>query len=288
MDYLSLLSSAVSYLEAHLKEDPSYLDVSEAVALSPYHFMRVWKAVTGYTVDEYVRKRKLYLAALDLSSSKETVLEVGYRYGYQTPESFTKAFVAFHGVTPTYARKHRGSIHPFLPLEITTSIKGGHLMEFTIEKKKAFKIIGFKRSFDTETAYDRIPAFWGEAMKKLCDPSSSNRSLIEKCHICEYGVCVSKPNCKDFDYYIAGDYHGEKVPEGYEVLEVPAHLWARFRCLGKLPGAMQSVNTRIYAEWLPNNKEYEMDGNIDLEYYSEGDGQSDNYESEIWLPIKKK
>ena len=80
-------------------------------------------------------------------------------------------------------------------------------MEYTIEKKKAFKVIGFKRSFDTETAYDRIPAFWGEAMKKLCDPNSANHSLVEKCHICEYGVCVSRPNCKDFDYYIAGDYH---------------------------------------------------------------------------------
>jgi len=288
MDYLSLLSTAVSYLETHLKEDPSYLDAAEAVALSPYHFMRVWKAVTGYTVDEYVRKRKLYLAALDLSSSKETVLEVGYRYGYMTPESFTKAFVSFHGVTPTYARKHRGSIQQFLPLEITTSIKGGHVMEYKIEKKKAFKIIGLKQSFDTETAYDRIPAFWGEAMKKICTPDAPNRALIEKCRIGEYGVCVSKPNCKDFDYYIAGDYHGEKVPEGYEVLEVPARLWARFRCLGKLPGSIQSVNTRIYSEWLPNNKEYEMDGNIDLEYYSDGDGQADDYESEIWFPIKKK
>ena len=161
-------------------------------------------------------------------------------------------------------------------------------MEYKIEKMKAFKIIGLKRPFDTETAYDRIPAFWDEVMEKICRPDSSNRELIEKCHVGQYGICVSKPNCKEFDYYIAGEYHGEKVPEGYEVLEVPAHLWARFRCLGKMPGAMQSVNTRIYSEWLPNNKEYEMDGLIDVEYYSLGKTDAADYESEIWLPIKKK
>ena len=161
-------------------------------------------------------------------------------------------------------------------------------MEYTIEKKKAFKIIGLKRASETETAYDRLPAFWDEVLKDICNPNSPNRSLIEKCHIGKYGVCVSRPNCKDFDYYIAGDYHGEKVPEGFEVLEVPARLWARFRCLGKMPGAMQSVNTRIYSEWLPNSKEYEMDGNIDVEYYSDGNKAAVDYESEIWLPIKKK
>lgn len=288
MDYLSILNRAVSYLEDNLEKDPSYLEVAEQVYLSPFHFMRIWKATTGYTIDEYVRKRRLYQAALDIASTADSITEIAYRYGYLTPESFTKAFRKFHGASPSSIRKNRGLIHQFLPLSITTSIKGGQQMEYQIEKVNAFAIIGLKREFDSETAYNFIPKFWGEAFKSLCNLHDPNHELIKKARIGQFGVCVSKKGCTKFDYYIAGLYQGEKIPEGYEILQIPTHVYAKFRCLGQLPGAMQSVNTRIYQEWLPNSQDYEMDGEIDIEYYSDGDSASPTYESEIWLPIKKK
>lgn len=161
-------------------------------------------------------------------------------------------------------------------------------MDFKIEKMPAFRIVGFKKEFDVETAYKKIPEFWDEVMKIICSPKDNNYDLHKKCGIGQFGVCVSKKGCTKFDYYIAGLYHGEALPKGYEVYEIGPHEYAKFKCIGPMPKALQELNTKIYKEWLPENKEYEMEGDIDIEYYSLGDGTSSTYESGIWLPIQRK
>lgn len=286
IDYISTLQKAVAYLEAHLDEDPSYQDVASEVYLSPYYFMRIWKAVTGYTIDEYVRNRQLYQAALLLASSQSKIIDVAYRFHYETPESFSKAFKRFHGASPREVQSDHGKIRSFLPLTISTSIKGGHQMEYEITKVPAFKIIGIEKRFSLEKSYKTIPEFWDETKKKICGPDYQFKELVESCSIGEFALCINdNPKGSDFLYVIGGTYHGEKVPKGYVVHDVPSLTWAKFRCLGQLPVAMQSVNTRIWNEWLPGNKEFELSGPFDIEFYTKGDMGSPNYESQIWIPI---
>lgn len=288
MDYIGTLNEAVAYVESHLEEALTYADVAEHVAISPYHFMRIWKGVTGLTLAEYIRKRQLYQAILDLSADPSLkIIDVAYKYHYATPEGFTKAFSRFSGVSPQIARKDHAKIKPFLPLVVSSLIQGGQHMDYEIVEMKEFCIIGLSRRFTFDEAYKKIPAFWGETVKKICHPSYPLFSLVKEARIGQYGVCVNDGK-EDFDYLIAGDYHGEKVPEGYKTRVIPASLWAKFKCVGPLPGSMQSVNTAIWHEWLPAHTEYELSENIDIEFYSDMPMDDPHYRSEIWLPIRRK
>lgn len=116
MEWIKALRQAVDYMECHLTEDIGPEDVAKAVHISPYYFANGFKLMTGYTVKEYLRGRRLYLAALELLSGREKVIDLAWRYGYETPESFSKAFLRFHGVSPSHLRGDSTKIRPFLPL----------------------------------------------------------------------------------------------------------------------------------------------------------------------------
>ena len=168
-------------------------------------------------------------------------------------------------------------------------------MDYKVEKMPSFKIIGFQKEFDNDNSYQEIPLFWQETFKRYFSnlmngngPSSEIEKAIVKYRIGEYGVCVDElPNGK-FKYLIAGEYDGGEVPDGLSVHEFPETLWAIFECFGPIPNALQTLNTQIFEEWLPNNKEYELSMGASVEWYGEGDTDSPSYHSQIWLPIKKK
>ncbi|MBU3175604.1 effector binding domain-containing protein [Clostridium estertheticum] len=115
------------------------------------------------------------------------------------------------------------------------------------------------------------------------------QKVIEECTIGEFGICIEDSSKQEgFLYMIAGTYNGSSVLEGMEIFEIPALEWAKFKCTGPLPGSLQSVNTQIFKEWLPGNLDYEILTEMNIEWYSNGDCSSSDYESEIWIPVKKK
>ena len=159
-------------------------------------------------------------------------------------------------------------------------------MDFTIDKMGAFKVVGMERTFQYDSAYEAIPKFWNEYCQKYMDKLCS---LEGNCNIGKYGINIDdNMQMKEFRYLIAGDYNGGDVPEGFDVVEIPAMTWAKFRCVGPMPSALQSVNTRIFKEWLPNNNQYDIAAGYNVEMYSMGDTKATDYVSEIWIPIKKK
>lgn len=288
MDWTETLKRAVDYMEEHLLEDISVNDIAKNVYVSPFHFQRGFKLMTGYTINEYIKDRRLYLAALEYTRSDIKVIDLAYKYGYDTPESFTKAFSRFHGFSPSQLKRDTKEIKPFLPLKISISIKGGNDMDYVVEKMERFKVIGIEKSIPYETSYQEIPMFWNEFQTNCCQEQITDE-VIEQFHIGEFGICINTQTDKDSFYYmIAGIYRGGPVPKGLKVLEIPNAVWVKFRCSGSLPGALQSVNTKIYREWLPGNPHYELDLDINLEYYSIGEITASNYKSEIWLPVKEK
>ncbi len=200
-------------------------------------------------------------------------------------------------MTPLELRKKPSAIHVFYPLHIEIRIKGGKEREYVVEELERFKVIGFSREFSFENSYQEIPKFWDEIYRKYHsrlysgqNPTNTLGQAIIHNQIGEFGICVDasqKPGV--FQYWIAGNYQGGTIPEELKVFELPKMTWAKFKCVGPMPNALQEVNTRIFKEWLPGNKEYEIAGRYNIEWYSsEGDMQSNEYKSEIWIPVKKK
>lgn len=146
MEWMQALRKSIDYMEQHLLEDIHITEIAAAVHISPFYFQRGFQIVTGYSVKEYLRNRRLYLAALDLLEKKEKIIDVAFRYGYETPESFTKAFTRFHGIPPSQLNSHASQIRPFLPLKITIFIQGGTEMDYTIQNMDALQPIGFSRN----------------------------------------------------------------------------------------------------------------------------------------------
>ncbi len=291
MEWIGSLKLAIDYMEKNLLESISAYEVADAIFMSSFYFQKGFKIMTGYSVGEYIRYRRLYMAALDIISGNEKVIELAYKYGYDTPESFTKAFSRFHGVSPTQMKGDAKKIKTFLPLKISVSVKGGNDMDYVIEKMGAMKVIGYEKTFSYETAYQEIPRFWDEFCYNCSNGKNSEQvqETIEECMIGEFGICIDdNSNQKGFPYMIAGTYNGCTPPEGMKIFEIPAFEWAKFKCTGPLPGSLQSVNTQIFKEWLPGNLDYEIAAGMNIEWYSKGECSSYDYESEIWIPVKKK
>ena len=296
MEWLTAIRTAIGYMEGHLGEAVGLEDVAREVHLSPFFLQRGFSLMTGYGIGEYLRNRRLYEAALDLQRGPEKVIDIAFKYGYETPESFAKAFARFHGATPTQVREGAPT-RTFLPLTIQITIQGGNQMDCKITPMFPFKVIGFQKEFDYETAYDEIPRFWDEICEKYAnnvyagnDPANPyEQALVDNC-IGEYGVCIDDIGCGKFRYLIAGKYTGGSVPEDMVLYEFPRGEWAVFDCIGPNPQTLQSVNTRVFREWLPANPDYELCGNATVEWYDciNGEPTDPDYHSAIWVPVKRK
>ena len=271
------IQSAVDYIEENLTEELDIEDIAAKAYVSPFHFQRIFSVLCGMTVGDYIRCRRLTLAAQELSSSDIKVIDAAVKYGYDSPDSFARTFTRFHGISPSAAKERGASLKAFAPLRIKLTLEGGNFMEYRIVEKASFTVLGVSRSFNSDTSYREIPKFWQEHMT-----SGGNRKICG-----QFGICLDGDG-KNFDYLIADIYKPwEEVPEGCITRVIPEGTWAVFPCRGALPKALQDVNTQIWSEWLPNCRDYKLGGNYDIEMYTKpADDPKDNY-CEIWVPVVK-
>lgn len=297
MEWLTCVRSAIAYMEAHLRDDISLQDVAAHVYVSPFFLQRGFSLTTGYGLGEYLRDRRLHEAARDLRETDDRVIDVALRYGYDTPEGFAKAFARFHGATPSQVRAGQAAAKTFLPLTVEITVQGGSQMDYRVTGMFPFRVIGFQRVFDNDTAYQEIPKFWDE----ICEKHAANiyagnppanaweQAIVDNC-IGEYGVCVDDVGDGRFRYLIAGKYAGGEVPEGMALYEFPQGEWAVFDCVGPIPESLQRLNTRIFREWLPGNPDFEFRGEANVEWYDcvNGEKTDPDYHSAIWIPVKRR
>lgn len=280
MEWMTCLRTAIGYIEEHLLEDIGAKDVAEAVHMSPFYLQKGFRILTGYSIGGYIRCRRLYLAALELCGGAEVrIIDLAARYSYDTPDSFTKAFRRFHGVTPAQVRQSRSGFRPFLPLRVAIQVQGGADLDVTLTRLPSFQVVGFAYDVPLDRGYETVPGLWDKWNRQY--PNATGP-------VGEFGICVEEePGADTFRYLIAGRYGGGPVPEGMTVYAVPAMEWAQFRCQGPMPGALQAVNTKIFREWLPGNREYAIAAGVNIEWYSRGDMTAMNYESQIWIPVRR-
>lgn len=285
MEWTNAVQSAIEFMEQHITEDISAEDVANHVHISSFYFQKGFSMLCGYSVTEYIRNRRLALAGGDLTTTDMKIIDVAMKYGYDSPDSFAKAFTRFHGVSPTMARKDNVMIKTFAPLKLEISLKGGYLMNYKIVDKESFTVLAVSKKFDYENCKQEIPKFWQEHYAK------GNGKYI--CGM--FGINIDEKMGHDsFEYLIADLYDPKaEIPDSFETRTIPAFTWAIFSCDGALPTALQDVNTKIFSEWLPALKEYEFAAGYCIEMYDAEDKypkgtQDENYHSEIWIPIRKK
>lgn len=272
------IQAAIAYIENNLTEEMKIEDIAAKAYVSPFHFQRIFNVLCGFTVGEYIRNRRLSLAAQELTCNNLKIIDIAVKYGYDSPDSFTRAFTKFHGISPSAAKERGAGLKDFAPLKIKLTLEGGTMLEYKITEKLAFTIIGMSRRFDAETSYTEIPKYW--------DEYAANGGHEKVPGV--YGLCVDGDG-NSFDYYIGCDYLPyREIPDGYVAKHIPAGTWAVFPCRGAIPDALQNINTKIWSEWLPNLKEYKLAGNYNIEVYPKPpqENPEDNY-CEIWVPLEK-
>ena len=288
MSWIESIQKAIDYIENHLLDvDLSIEQVAKACNSSAFHFQRTFSILMDSTIGDYIRRRRLTLAAQDLVTTNDKIIDIAYKYGYETPESFAKAFRKQHNLSPSEARKKSGSLQAYNRLVIKISLEGALPMNYKIIEKEAFQVVGVKRTYSYKNGENLkgIPQFWHDVHAdgtndRLFDLNDGDVEGV-------LGVCVVEESRKDeglMEYWIAAAHKG-KAPDGMGAYEIPASKWVIFEVHGAMPHAMQDTWKKIYSEWFPSNP-YKPAGTAELEVYTNGDSTKADYYSEIWIPIK--
>jgi AraC family transcriptional regulator len=296
MDLLKKMNDALSYIEENLLSEIDYPKVAMRACCSVYNFQRMFSFITDVSLSEYIRRRRLTLAAFELHNSNIKVIDLALKYGYESPEAFTRAFQIIHGTTPTSARNMGVELKAYPRLSFHISIKGAVEMNYRIEKKEAFTIFGVEGIFTTENGENlkEIPEFWSEAINngtidKIANATGDNWNN-------RYGLCSVNAICdyretggSTFPYMLCAFKTSKSVTEGFIEVEVPADTWAIFTseeyAEEEIASATQELIKRVYTEWLPTAGYDKIDGYEFEMYYSKENGK---HYTETWIRIDKK
>ena len=288
MQWMQSLQRAIDYIEEHLLDDVSIEEIAERANSSPFHFQRTFSLLTDCSVGEYIRRRRLTLAAFELCQTDRKIIDLAFKYGYDTPEAFTKAFRRQHGINPRAARKNMGGLQSYQRLAIQVILKGAEPMQYRIETKEAFQATGIKQEFSlvNEENLTGIPRMWNEANQTgMSDRLIALNNGAPKGLL---GICVEKREQADrpaMDYWIAAASNHE-ASEGLSTLEMPAAKWAVFEVRGPMPEAMQKTWKQIYSEWFPSSGYSHAPGIPELEVYTKENPTDPDLYSEIWIAIQ--
>ncbi|MEH6876932.1 AraC family transcriptional regulator [Priestia megaterium] len=290
MDLLRNMNRALHYIEENLTNDIDFREVARLALCSEYHFKRMFSFLAGITLSEYIRRRRLTLAAFELKDSNIKVIDVAIKYNYSSPDSFTRAFQNLHGITPSEAKKNGSSLKAFPKMTFQLLIKGGNEMNYRIEEKEAFHIVGIKERVPIifHGVNPKIAAMW----ESLNDETI--RKLKELSNVTPLGLLSASVNFSEgrmeekgqLDHYI-GVATTKDCPDHLVQLEVPAGAWAVFEAVGPFPDTLQDVWGRIYSEWFPASN-YEQVERPEILWNEHKNVTSPTFKSEIWIPVLKK
>lgn len=291
MNWIQGIQRAVDYVEANITEEIDFEQAAKQAYSSSFHFQRVFGILCGFSLGEYIRMRRLSLAGEELSKGDAKIIDIALKYGYDTPESFSRAFTRFHGIAPSEA-KRGGNVKIFTPLSVKLTLTGGSKMDYRIEKRDAFQVVCKRKKVGKPMSANvtrDISAMWQQygadgTMEKLASYIPGNPKMKGL-----LGICFSSElNAKQFPYGIGVEYDGRKIDDGFEVVTIPAHTYAVFTSKGKMPDAFINTYHRIVTEFFPQSTQYEYAENVEFEVYESADTSDPNYRCEIWIAVNEK
>lgn len=281
MEWIEGLNDAMNYIEEHLAGEIDYGQLAKMAGCSTYHFQRMFCYMANMPLSEYIRRRKMSMAAVDLQSGEQKIIDLAFKYGYSSPTAFNRAFQAVHGIAPSLARNEGTNVKSFPPICFKVTVKGVENLDYRIERKEAFRIVGISKPLykEIEKNFEIVPAMWQKAamdgtLEKLAD-------LMDTQPMGVLGVSACN-NEEQWDYFIA--VASTKEAEGMQEYMVPAATWAIFYGEGTNL-SIQNLEQRIITEWLPTSG-YEYGNAPDIEVYLNADPQNAKYE--VWIPVHKK
>ncbi len=282
MEWIERLNSAVNYIEKNIIENINLEEVSKIACCSTYHFQRMFAYIADIPLSEYIRRRRMSLAAVDLQSGNEKVIDISLKYGYDSPTAFNRAFKSVHGISPSEAKKEGTILKAFPPISFKITIKGDSELNYRIEKKEAFRIIGISEPLETELEknFEIVPKMWATAAMNGTIPKLA--IMMDTPLIGMLGIS-SCNEANNWRYYI-GVASTKSIDSTLEEFIVPAGTWAIF-CGEGHAQSIQALEQRIVTEWLPTSG-YEYADAPDIEVYINADPENSKYE--VWIPVSKK
>lgn len=282
MEWINRLNSSINYMEENIKGDIDLEEISKIACCSTYHFQRMFAYIADLPLSEYIRRRKMSLAAVDLQSGNKKVIDISLEYGYDSPTAFNRAFQSVHGITPSQAKKEGTILKAFPPISFKITIKGDSEMNYRIEKKDSFRIVGISEALesDIEKNFETVPKMWATAATNGTIPKLASIMNANPMGMLGVSSCNLSNNWR---YYIAVASTNQ-IDESLEEFIVPECTWAIFSGEGHAQ-SIQQLQKRIITEWFPTSG-YEYANAPDIEVYINADPENSKYE--VWIPVINK
>ncbi len=303
MDWIDGIQRAIDHIEDNLTETIDYEEVAKKCYSSSYHFQRVFSILCGFTLGEYIRNRRLTLAGKELATTNTKVIDVALKYGYESPDSFAKAFQKFHGILPSQARSNGSNLKSFSRLVLKFSLEGGTTVNYRIETKPALTLLGYKKRF-SGTPYDtsrqqqegdffKTTRAYQWMLKGMANDKMSDYCVLSNFDDDGYDFYISVTT----DAYERENLYNSEVTGidfmnkfGFEETVIPERKYLVFETeKTKMPiPEYFDIRKQIAAEWLSND-EYQIANAPELAVYHWGiTGGYTGRTIEIWIPIEKK
>jgi AraC family transcriptional regulator len=280
LDWNIRLNRALDYIEENLSNEIDFDYAAKLAFCSRNDLSNMFFIVTGIQLSEYIRRRRLSLAALELQNSDEKIINISMKYGYSSPTAFNRAFQNQHKVSPQYARSRKIFLNSYPRITFRIILNGEIKMKCRIDKKEAFKVVGVKKTFRNDMVENLITHFWRdlpqETFEKIIKQSNGEpKGLL--------GLCANFDGEHTFDYYIAASTKNSEVQD-LDQINIPEATWAIFEA----EGTISELINRIWQEWFPSSGYRRADNSIpDVEVYFDYDFPKESYTYELWYPVVK-
>ncbi|MFJ8164308.1 GyrI-like domain-containing protein [Streptomyces sp. NPDC096136] len=287
---LDRLNQAMEHIEAHLDQRIEVSDLARITVTSEYHFRRLFSSLAGMPLSEYVRRRRLTVAAAAVLAGEPTLLEIAIRYGYTSGEAFARAFRAVHGIGPGEARRTGAALSAQPRLSFRLTVEGNSTMRYRIVEKEAFRVVGKKARVPliyqgvNPHIVEHIQSIPAETMLRIVglsdqDPQGVVSATVRLSDGFEEGG--------DLDYYHAVvTTAGTEPPGDLDVLECPAGTWAVFENTGPFPQALQQMWGDVAAQWIPSNP-YEYRPGPEILRTRASEDEPAHSDAQLWIPVAR-
>jgi len=282
MEWIERLNQTINYMEEHLTGEIAYEELARLACCSTYHYQRMFGYMAGVSLSEYIRRRRMSLAAVDLLGGEEKIVDLALKYGYSSPTAFNRAFQSVHGIAPSAVKKGGANVKTYPPISFKITVKGVEEMNYRIENREEIRIVGISQPLhkEIEKNFEVVPQMWGKAAMDGTIPRLAGMMDGQPMGLLGVSACGEEENWR---YFIAVA-SSAPAEDGLEEYRIPASTWAVFSGSGTNL-SIQELERRIVTEWLPTSG-YEYGNAPDIEVYLNPDPA--NAQFEVWIPVKKK